>query len=313
MPHFLKKITLFFVCTFLLYFFIGIVLERIIRENVQNNQFQFQEDWHLKHPKYNEVLFIGNSRTWAQVDVKLIAKKKAWRSFCLAQDGRDSRILFFKLKKYLELNKAPKHIFLQFDPSFLCECNDGTFYGKKNYLGYMYHDWLKINSIFNHEIGFDNFDVYFPLKRYFSTIGGLPILYYHLSAIKPKDYQNFKYGSFPQHKDWTPSSKWSQPNFTDCPLDFKYINSILFLCQSNHIALTFFYPPQSFPSYHKVNNKLIISLAAFARKHRIKYWNFNHKKYNQIDFFYNHMHLNAQGSLIFTHDLLDSISQNEMK
>ncbi len=309
MYFFLKKISLFFALTFASYFFIGIIFEKIIKKNLTNNQFQFQEDWHMKHPHSFEFLFIGNSRTWAQVDIDLMTKKQHEKSFCLAQDGRDSRILFYKLKKYLELNEHPKHIFLQFDPYFISENNDGTFYGKKNYLGYMYQDWLGINSIFENEIGFDRLEVFFPLKRYFSTIGGIPILYYHLTNTRPSDYSTFKYGSVPQNRRWSPSSKWSQPDRTNCLLNFKYIDAIVSICKAKRISLTLFYPPQSFLSYQLVDHHLIKELSAYASKNNLTYWNFNAIKYDNIQLFYNHTHLNTQGSNVFTIDFLDSINK----
>lgn len=307
MSRFLKKTCLFFIFTFSVYFVLGSFLEKIIWENVKHHQFQFQEDWHIHHADEHELLFIGNSRTWAQIDIEFLSKKLNKKSYCLAQDGRDSKILFYKFKKYLERNKKPRRLFLQFDPYLVCDCTDGTFYGKKNYLAYLYHDRLGINFLFQHEQGFDKMDVYFPLKRYFSTIGALPILYKHLTNTKPADFSSYKYGAIPQDRTWTPSSRWTKPERTHCPLNFHYLDSLVRLCAYKDIQLIFFYPPQSYPSYQQVDHALVKGLTEYAKRNQLRYWNYNGKKYNKIDLFYNHMHLNAKGSKLFTSELIRSI------
>ena len=158
MLHFIRKCFFFIFLSFLAYFVLGIIAEKIIELNVKNNQFQLQEDWHIKHEQYNELLFIGNSRTWVHVDAEMITNSIHKKSYCLAQDGRAAKVLFWKLKKYLLNNNKPKYIFIQFDPYFINNRNGGTFFGKANYLGYMFWDKMKINQIFRSEIGFNKYD-----------------------------------------------------------------------------------------------------------------------------------------------------------
>ena len=307
MNKFLNKILIFLFSSLFTYFVIGLILETKIYENIKKNQFQIQEDWHIKHKDFNEILFIGNSRTWVQFDVQLITQKIKKKAYCLAQDGRDSRILFWKLKKYLEINRAPKQIFLQFDSYFIKSRNDKTFYGKNNYLGYLFNDRLGINEIFENEIGFNQLDVYLPLNRYFKIKGGLEILKYHLFNRKTEEHVSFKFGSLPQNRTWDSTSNWLIPEKTNGTLDFKYIDSILNICVRNNIEITLVYPPQSFPSYKQVDKNLITKLNEFSSKKKIRFWNFNHIKYNNKDLFYNHIHLNKSGSYIFTLDFIDSI------
>ncbi len=84
---------------------IAFIIKLIIYNNTKNNQYLFQADWHIKHKKQNKILFIGNSRTWVQVDAKYYTQKNEQKSYALAQDGRNAKTLFYKFKKILR-NKS---------------------------------------------------------------------------------------------------------------------------------------------------------------------------------------------------------------
>jgi hypothetical protein len=308
MNKFIKNIAYVIFYTFLPYYTIGIIAEYIINSNIQNNQYQLQEDWHVRHKYYHKYLFVGNSRTYVHVDVKHLSEKLNISSYCLAQNGRNARILFFKLKKYLELNRAPEKIFLQFDPYFLGDRNNGTFYGKENYLGYIFHDRLGINTIFSNELGFNLIEVYLPLKRYFEISNGKTILMHHLLNLKSSDHEKFKYGSDPQQAEWQENANWDNPERTSGNLSFTYIDSVVNICKHNNIQLIFLYPPQSYPSYQKIDDNLLHQLEQYKDMKKVLFWNFNHIKYDDSRLFYNHMHLNSNGSFIYTNDLVDSIS-----
>lgn len=312
MELFLKKFGKYSFSILLIYSIIGPVCELIIEKNLKNNQFQIQEDWHIKHKVKHDFLFIGNSRTFVQVDVKLLNSKLKDNSYCLSQDGRESKVLFYKLKKYLELNNQPRHVFLQFDPFFLNNRTQGTFYGKQNYLGYLYKNNLGINSIFRNEIGFEQLDVYLPLKRYFSTEGGVQVLIKHLTNQRSADYETFQFGSAPRKRQWrSTESNWSNPEYKAVNMQFNFIDSILNLCRNKKIEVTLVYPPQSWRSYKRLDSETNDELRKFAEKRKIVYWNFNSEKYDNVNYFYNHMHLNSIGSDLYTRDLVDSILINQ--
>ena len=285
----------------------GLIAEKIIASNIENNQFQLQEDWHVRHKEINEFLFIGNSRTWVQVDAEMLTKTLHKKCYCLAQDGREAKVLYWKLKTYLLYNKKPKEIVIQFDPYFIVHRNGGTFYGKKNYLGYIFGDKLKINQIFKSEIGFNNYDEFVPLIRYFNTESALSILFHHLFGNPLSQSNSFKYGSELQSKEWQTSSRYLDPAETNSELNFNYVDSIVNLCKSIKIEPILIYPPQSFSSYKKVNQKNIEQLQNFSQRRGLKFWNFNSPNYDDSTMFYNHMHLNRFGAKIFTSQLLDSL------
>lgn len=308
MIYFIRKGLLFAFLSVPAFLILGMIAEKTIEFKTKNNQFQLQEDWHIRHKEYNELLFLGNSRTWVQVDAEMISKSTHKKTYCLAQDGRETRVLFWKLKTYLLLNKSPKQLFIQFDPFFINSRNEGTFFGKNNYLAYLYGDKLKINKIFQSEIGYNKYDEFIPLLRYFNTKDALPILYCHLIGSKSSRSAIFKYGSELQVKDWQKSSNYLHPEETNFELNFNYIDSIVNICKSNNIQPILIYPPQSFSSYTKVSPKTIYQLQNYALNRGLAYWNFNSKKYDDSTVFYNHMHLNSVGAKKYTSQLIDSIN-----
>jgi hypothetical protein len=307
MKHFLKKLVAFIFISSFSCFVIGFFIEQLIEKNLAHNQYQIQEDWHVKHQDVNEILFVGNSRTWRLVNTEKITQLLGQKSYALCQDGRDSRILYHKLKTYLLRNKSPKQIFLQFDPYFINPLNFNTFYGKQNYLGYIFNDRLGINYLFKDEIGFNKYEEYIPLKRYFSINNGPSILYSHL-ANKTIENKTFKYGSESKKINWENGTDFSISESITINLKFNYIDSILELCKVKLIKINFIYPPQSYPSYQKVEKSALLKLDSFAKSRNINYWNFNSIKYNNVKLFYNHLHLNDKGSNIYTIDLFDSIT-----
>jgi hypothetical protein len=308
MRNFIRKITLFFPIYILSVFILGLFGEYIIHLNTKNNQFQLQEDWHIHHPIENELLFIGNSRTWVHIDAEKISKTINRKSYCLAQDGRESRVLFWKLKCYLSRNKKPKEVFIQFDPYFISNRNDGTFYGKKKYLAYIYKDRLKINNVFSNEIGYNNYEEYFPIIRY---RGEIPLLFHHLTGIRSYNSNLFIFGSELQKRTWQKSSNFKYPEETNGELNFSYMDSIIKICKNLEIKTTLIYSPQSYSSYKAVDQNIFRQLKDYAKTNELTFLDFNSEVYNDSSLFYNHMHLNSKGATKFTLQLIDTITSSK--
>ena len=314
---FLKRVFLFSIKFLIITAITSFLLEYIIYCNTKEEQYLLQADWHVKHKKVNNVLFIGNSRTWVQVDVKLFSKETKLKSYALAQDGRNAKLLWYKFKKYLELNFKPDRLFLQFDPTFIdADLNKQTFYGKENYLSYLFWNNLKISEIFSDEIGFIKYEEFIPLIRYANF---KELFFSHLfksqevnSTIWSNKSSSFLFGSNPQDWSWNQNpewkSYWNDPEKnTYKNLNFAYIDSFGILCKKKAIQLILVYPPQSYTSYKSQDNRFIIDLTDYARKEEIPYFNFNSNLYNDSTIFYNHMHLNKEGSKIYTFQIIHEL------
>lgn len=212
MRRFLLKICQFVSVSLLLYYVLASGVEYIIKKNLQKGQFQLQEDWHVVHAQKNDFLFIGNSRTWRHVDVKLLTETMGNKAYCLSQDGREARLLFYKLKAYLARNPKPEHIFLEFDPTIVNDIMKNILFDKHKFMGYLYNDQLRINHVIEKQIGFSWLDVYIPLKRYFSNLKGFNILLRHLKLVKDIEKQYYAYGSIPKVDDFHSTDLGTTPS-----------------------------------------------------------------------------------------------------
>lgn len=285
------------------------VLEIIIHKNTKHKRYLIQEDWHCLQNKNYSILLIGNSRVWTQLDTKKISQALNKKAYTLGQDGRHIDVLWAKFKTYIKDNEKPDQVFLQFDPYFISKgLTKKTFFGKENYLSYLFFDRLGINHVFKDDYGYHWYDEYLPLVRY---VGYKRILFSHIlgKLDSRTDTSGFQYGSMIQTKlkeSPTWKSKWENPLSTDLVFyNIAYVDSFIIYCNKNKIDLHLFYPPQSWPSYKMVSQKNIVDLNNYAKSKKTDYYNFNDIKYNDSTLFYNHTHLNFNGIPIFTEDFLN--------
>ena len=316
MLTFIQKLLKYVFYYVLLLFVIGYGLELIIYYNTKNKQYALQADWDNKIQENYDNLFVGNSRLWVQLDLKSFNQQTNVKSYALSQDGGKVDVLWSKFKVYLKNNRAPRRIFLQFDPYFLSYLNKNTFYGKENYLSYIFFDRLGINKLFYGLVGFNYYEVYLPIIRYwgFSEVSKEHVFG---KILKKDDFwknpKTFKYGTNPQNWHWAQFSDtktWQNPELTNKPMDLTYVDSFRNYCNKNHVNLTLYYPPQSWLSYQKVDIKLKKELMEYAYKNKLIYWNFNNPNYNDSALFYNHMHMNKKGTERFTLELIRRYNNN---
>jgi len=305
------KITLFYLLILLA---ISYVLELVIYKNTQQKQYLLQADWEIHKNKNYNILIIGNSRVYCQINSEQISKNLNLMAFDLAQDGRGLKVIWAKFKLYSKTNRNPSDIFLLYDPYFIDGRTDNTFYGKENYLSYIFLNRVGINYLFNNEKGFNKYEVYMPLVRY---RGYQNILMEHLfgkHTNSSKQDSSFKYGSVQNDWIWNRyndtskinAKNWNNPLVTNVKLnEISYIDSFRLYCNQNNIKLHLFYPPQSWPSYNKVSKKNKDELAIYAKKNDLEFFDFNSPIYIDSSMFYNHMHLNKKGNDFFTKKFLN--------
>ena len=268
-----------------------------------------QDDWNTRQGKNYDILFIGNSRVWSQVNSELISKSLHLKVFNLTQDGRGIDLLWAKFKVYIKTNKPPGQIYLIYDPYFLEGRTGNTFYGKEDYLSYLFHDRIGINHLFKNETGFHQYETYIPLIRY---IGYKEIFFDHVlgtTIADARQKRNIEFGinifDFKWGQEKAPITKWSAPLETNLKLvKIQYVDSFKTYCDQNNIKLHLFYPPQSWPSYKLVSDATQRKLKSYAQKQGLEFVDFNKELYNDSTLFYNHMHLNKKGSTLFTAQLM---------
>lgn len=310
MKKFIIKLSKLLIVLLIIIVLLSFLLEAVIDKNTDSKQFLSHDNWNSNINKNHDMLFIGNSRVWVQIDAELISNKTNFKVYNITQDGRGANILWHKYKQYLKTNTDPKEIFLQFDSKFISNIYSKSFYGKENYLTYVYHNPLKLNNLFKDEFGFNDIDTYIPLIRYYHN---QEVLYAHITGIQNYnwvDSKTYKYNYAPMYYKWNENKMWNA--IWEKPLiynynskNINYIDSFRIYCQTNDIKLHLFHPPQSWTSYNKRLKNNTEVLLNYVSKYNLEFHDFNNINYNDSTLFYNHTHLNYKGSQMFTNQIIE--------
>lgn len=320
MRPFLGKLIKFVLVLLAGLYLLGLGVEYKLYRNTRDGYYVRQADWHLRHKKNIKALFVGNSRTSTQINLPALVDSYKVPMYCLGQDARRLDILWVKFKKYIERNPKPKVLVLQIDVGMLL--NEGmtmsTFFGKDKYLTYLFGNQLGINHLFEKEEGYYWYEAVIPLIRY------IPYPDYFIMHWRKQQSDPYaapaNYGIYLNKYD--PSNKLKPITnnghvkgefnvYNTNELLLNHIDSFVQFCQREQIKLIGVFPPQSYMSYKKSkSDSMSIYIGNYARKQGIIYRDFNDACYQHDSLFYNHIHVNERGAVIYTNHLnafLDSV------
>lgn len=283
-------------------------IEYILYRNTQNDFYIRQADWHLKHPRPIQVLFLGNSRTGAHIYLPSIIKKWETTMYVLGVEGGGIEDFWRKFKVFAARNTLPKTVVLQFDPPALIDrrFDVDTFIHKERFLSYLLLNNLGINQWLSTKYGYEDYDAYIPLVRY---IPYPEMLRMHLFKQASEPY-NSPYEFYAKVKSLEGSDAFEPlkdyihaPIFTR-NLAFQYADSFYQYCQQNKVQLVGIYPPQSNVTYNIMQKKYRRTLDSFLYTHpNMPFNDFNTHEFAHDSLFRNHMHLNVEGVALYTNKL----------
>lgn len=318
-PFITRLSIVIFVFTTIL-FLVGMGMEYFLYRNTRELFYTRQSDWHLYHRIKPDVLFIGNSRMAAHVDMPKVIEKFKMPMYLLGQDARNSKVLWYKFKTFISRNRNPKCIVLQFDPFFLRRRNmtQATFFAKENYLSYLFFNSLHINHLFEQEKGFYWYETFVPLVRYIHY----PLMFsfhWHKKFSDPyaKPYNAgswlIQYDSTSRLANLDTMSADAIDDFSMSETnDFQYIDSFIHYCKQHQINLALVYPPQSPASYNRYASLNIQRMHAYLKQYpNIPFRDFNTVGIDADSLYHNHLHLNHLGAQVYTQALihyLDSLN-----
>jgi len=304
MKKFILKFSAILAILSVIIILIAYILEVIIQKNTNKKQYLLHADWNSKIKENYDILFIGNSRVWIQINSELISNKTNLKVYDLTQNGKSVKLLWYKFRNYTKFNSPPKELFLQFDNRFISNEYPVATYEKEFFLSYIYLDPLKLNKLFKEEIGIKDYETYIPLIRYY---GYSSILYSHLTGIQNCDWldsNTYKFGFYPRKYSW--DANWNKPliyNYNSKNLN--YIDSFRIYCQANNVKLHLFHPPQSTTSYNVRSDENKKVIENYICKYNLEFTDFNSNIYNDSTIFSDHIHLNQKGSQIFTNQIIE--------
>jgi hypothetical protein len=298
---FLKKIILLLACILIPAY----LLEIYISHKLSNGyRYYFQGDWHDLAGHNSDILFVGNSRTWTQVNPFQVQQALGVRAEIIAADGQDVHFVWEKFKTYIQVNKLPSEVYLQFDPLFVFERND--LYGAYNIQTCFFGGRVDLSSLSDRK-GFKWIYYFIPMAAYKPD--------FLLKVIKNDtlpfgDSFEQKRGFQSRNLKW--SGDWLNPERLHIDMNrvSTYVDSFVVFAKQNQIDLYFLYPPQSDVSYRKSMDTTLFlkSAGAYRQKHDFEmgFLNMNHSNvYSDSTLFYNHLHLNARGVDVYMRQLLN--------
>lgn len=286
---------LFFIYAFFLLFEV-IIYQRISKKD---NRYYVQFDWFDNVQHNSQILALGNSRTWVQLNPFIVADSLQKSCEIIACDGQDATLVYYKLKNYLLYNSLPEILAIQFDANFFgmgCEM-----YGSKNWsAGY-----------FLNRIEFGNAKNYAGYKFYyhFMPLLGIDIktrIKILKNQILGKDSLfEMRRGYFPNDQNFQGAWKTThQLNLGETRNP--HIDSIILFATQNNIKVILITPPYSITT--TANSKdYSKQLKANYNQMCLKYNSHldwidlhNHPLNADSSNFYNHSHLNKKGSEIYS-------------
>jgi len=292
MKTLILKIILFLAAHMVLFF--GV--EALITHKMKNGfRVTFQNDWHDLKNHNADIVFIGSSRIWVEVNVFEVSKKFHAKAEIVGQDGQTIDMLWEKFKRYADVNATPKEIYVQCDPLFVTMRRN--LYNFNDFKSYLFMDRYDIGNLKEKE-GYKLEYKYVPLLAV-----GTQSLDYLLDWQTPKPYA-MTHGFVSQDRPW--QGDWYHPlKIERLKLEgINYLDSFNDYAKAHHIACYFLAPPISWPLYEEMKKDHTVE-AKIAREH-LTYLDYNNKKtYNDSTLFYNHMHLNKTGVSVFMKQFLE--------
>ena len=293
---------------------LSLSIEYILYRHTQKHFYIRQADWHLKHPRPIQVLFLGNSRTGAHINLPYIINKWETPMYILGVEGGGMEEFWLKFKIFAARNTLPKTIVVQFDPTALIDrsADVDTFIHKERYLSYLFLNNLGINQWLSTKYGYEHFDAYIPLVRY---IPYPDMFFMHLFKQASEPYQS-PYAFYAKVKNMKASDAFEpMADYIHAPiftrnLTFQYADSFYRFCEQHNVQLVGVYPPQTKLTYDIMMKKNRTSLDSFLHTHpKLLFNDFNTIEFANDSLFRNHLHLNFKGVTRYTIKLEEWLSE----
>lgn len=309
MKRFVLKIAVFLVVFSLLY----LVFFYAVDKGLKSSDYVDYAEWNdIYEGEINaELVIMGSSRAWRQVDPSIIDQKLSTTSFNLGIDGFHFPMQIGKYKVYNEHNRAPEKMIYIVDHFSFDKRED--LFNKNQFLPYI-EDTLLARYLKTY-VGFNWEHYNIP---YFQYSGSKEVCLAGFSEfINLRDFKGTKIKGFQaQEKVWEPGfdrEKKMNPKGKRTRFSKQVIEDFdKFIGDAKHdgIEIVLVYSPEyyEFQSYTTNRDTIIGLYELIAGRHDIPFLDYSdHKLCYSKDYFYNPTHLNKVGATKFTEDLAERL------
>ncbi|WP_310555630.1 hypothetical protein [Flavobacterium sp.] len=316
MKKFIKQISLFLFPLIIFAFIIDFFISKNLKKS---NSFAHKEYsiWNdILDKKINaDVLIYGSSRAWVQIDPSMISNNLKMTCYNLGIDGHNFWLQNLRHVLFLENNQKPKLIIHSLDIFTLSKIPNLV--NSEQFLPYMLFD----NKIKNATISYKGFkitDYYLPLIRYYGNHDALK------TAISMSQNNENKIerinGYQGQDKKWDfefEKAKKLAP-FIEIPFDqatLELFDNYIKECKLKNIKLIFVYTPEYIDGQLFVKNRkhILDTYIGISKKYAIPFYDYSN---DSISFnkklFYNTLHLNKNGSQLFSKKFIDTLKNDKI-
>lgn len=254
-----------------------------------------------------DIAIYGSSRSWVHINPKILNDSLGVKVYNFGIDGHNFWLQYLRHLELLKHNEKPKTIILSVDVFSLQKRKD--LYQLGQFLPYMLWN-SNIQEYTNSYIGFDGFDYYVPLIRYYGKINSLKLIMKNIV----NGQSNIRYrqnGFLGIDREWNADLEKAKKERKSYKINTDSNSIVLFEkfineCKANNIELVLVYTPEHIDGQNFVANRndIIQIYRDFSMKYSIEFYDYSNeglclnKKY-----FYNASHLNSLGAEIFSKKL----------
>lgn len=310
MGKFILNILLFLLPLLILVYLIDILISNgLAKSNDDPGEFEVWTDIYNDNIDCDLAIY-GSSRAWVHFNSKLIEDSLNLNVYNFGIDGYNFSIQYLRHLEFIKHNKLPKHVILSCDIFSLGKRKD--LYQLNQFLPYML--WNKNMRDFTHSyIGFNAYDYYIPLIRYFGKYEARNIALKHIGNNRNRNLAKFRYHGYKGvDKEWN-------TDFEKAKATIKEYNEVLdgntiillenFIkeCKQKNINVILVYSPEYIDGQKFVTNRVdIINVyKSLANKYNLEFLDYSNSdlSYNK-ELFYNASHMNSRGADLFTNTLI---------
>ncbi|QNL20601.1 hypothetical protein HZR84_01075 [Hyphobacterium sp. CCMP332] len=309
MRRFLKTLLFFFILLLAVIY----PLDRLFSISLAKTEIGEFSVWNdiLEAEVEDPLLIYGSSRAWVQIDPQIIEDSLGISAYNFGIDGHNFQLQYLRHSLNLKYNGSPEYIIQIVDHATLQKRPD--LYNLNQFLPYMLFNehFYKYTSDY---LGFEKYDFFIPLIRYSGNTNAMANILF--SWYGKVDSKKIRYKGFRANdKTWNKDFDRAKNKFKSYKIDLDSQSIDLFEdfiieCQNNSTKLILVYPPEYIEGQLFIENRasLINLYENIASKHSLLFLDYSKDEINyNKDFFYNVLHLNKNGSKVFSATLANDL------
>jgi len=311
MKRFILKTLYFFLPAILLAYPLDLVMSYYLSQsNDSPGEFEVWNDIYNSNVNC-DIAIYGSSRAWVHIDPKILSDSLDCKVYNFGIDGHNFWLQYLRHLEFLKHNKKPKTIILSVDVFSLQKGTD--LYQLDQFLPYMFWN-SNIHEYTNSYIGYNKFDYYIPLIRYYGKTNSLKLILNNI--FNGQSRKRYRQNGFKgMDREWNADLDKAKKERKSYKINTDSNSIVLFEkfineCKANNIGLILVYTPEYIDGQNFVTNRndIIQIYKDLSMKYSIEFYDYSNdslclnKKY-----FYNASHLNSSGAEIFSKKLANDL------